>query len=286
MQSRLVVLLLVQVLLIPAYSWGWKQALSAAVIGLRLPLMTIVDSVEIPSDKDNNLVRMAFKDFDEKRFGAAEAEFTLSIDRWKEMHRPRYLPKHHSLTRTLSLLLTHTRDEIVSLLISRGNVYLDNKKFESALSDFNSAIELMKPDGEKPDGTANYPEFVSAFVDRGLVYEGLGKWSESLDDYNKAVTLWGGGRGDNINPFVLSYRGNVLTRLNRFEEAILDYDASSKLFLDQRDIDRYSDARSNYALALYQIGDTDAAVKAMKGITNTLALSSHAVTSHLTISAL
>lgn len=165
-------------------------------------------------------------------------------------------------------------------------MYLDNKKFDSALSDFNSAIELMKPDGEKPDGTANYPEFVSAFVDRGLVFEGLGKWSESLDDYNKAVTLWGGGRGDNINPFVLSYRGNVLTRLNRFEEAILDYDASSKLFLDQRDIDRYSDARSNYALALYQIGDTDAAVKAMKGTTNTLALSSHAVTSHLTISVL
>ena len=106
MQSHLLVLLLVQVLFIPAYSWGWKQALSAAVIGLRLPLMTIVDSVEIPSDKDNNLVRMAFKDFDEKRFGAAEAEFTLSIDRWKEMHRPRYLPKL-PLPHSYSLTLTH-----------------------------------------------------------------------------------------------------------------------------------------------------------------------------------
>ena len=159
----------------------------------------------------------------------------------------------------------HTRDEIVSLLISRGNVYLDNKKFDLAIKDFNGAIELMKSDGEKADGTANYPEYVSAFVDRGLVYEGLGKWSESLDDYNKAITLWGGGRGENINPFVLNYRGNVLTRLNKFDEAILDYDASSKLFLDQRDIARYSEARSNYALALYQVGDTDAAVKAMKG---------------------
>ena len=71
-----------------AWAWAWKKALSIAVIGLRLPL-TAVGSVELPSDTDNNLVRMAFKDFDEKRFDAAEAEFTLSINRWKELHRPR-----------------------------------------------------------------------------------------------------------------------------------------------------------------------------------------------------
>ena len=89
MQSQLVVLALLALCTTAcAWAWAWKKALSIAVIGLRLPL-TAVGSVELPSDTDNNLVRMAFKDFDEKRFDAAEAEFTLSINRWKELHRPR-----------------------------------------------------------------------------------------------------------------------------------------------------------------------------------------------------
>lgn len=71
-----------------AWAWTWKKAVGIAVIGLQLPL-TAVGSVDLPSDIDNNLVRMAFKDFDEKRFDAAEAEFSLSINRWNEMHRPR-----------------------------------------------------------------------------------------------------------------------------------------------------------------------------------------------------
>lgn len=201
---------------------------------------------EALSDQDNRLVQMAFRDFDDRRFDASEKEFSIALKTWKRLNRP--------------------RDEIVSLLIARGNVLLDNKKFADAEADFSEAIGLMKVDGEKEDGTGRYPEYVSAFVDRGLAHEGLAEWKEALSDYDKAIELWGGGRGDNVNPFVLTYRGNVLTRLNRYADAILDFEASSNLFLQNRDIARFTDARANYALALYQEGKIESALKAMNDV--------------------
>ena len=199
-----------------------------------------------PSDAENNLVRMAFKDWDDRRFDAADKEFGLSLKKWDELNRP--------------------RDEKVSLLKARANVRVDNKKFDDAMLDYNLALQLMKPDGEKADGTATYPEYPDAFVGRGLAYEGLAKWDMALKDYNKAIELWGGGRGENVNPYVLSYRGNVLGRLGKLNEAAEDYQASSDMFNSLRDIARSSDARANYALVKYQMGEEEAAVKAMKDV--------------------
>lgn len=52
-----------------------------------------------PTDKDNQVVQMAFRDFDLKRLDASEKEFNIAVTRWKDLHRP--------------------RDEIVSLLKAR-----------------------------------------------------------------------------------------------------------------------------------------------------------------------
>ena len=38
-----------------------------------------------------------------------------------------------------------------------------------------------------------------------------------------------------------------------FQKAAVDYEASSNMFIGLRDIARYSDARANYALTLYQV---------------------------------
>lgn len=199
-----------------------------------------------PSQRDIQMVQMAFRDFDSKRFDAADTEFTKAMEIWEKLDRP--------------------RDEKVSLVKARANVRLDNKKFDLAVDDYNKALELMKIDGEKSDGTASYPEYVDAYVGRGLAKEGLAAWDDAVKDYDKAISLWGGGRGDNTNPYVLCYRANSLGRLGKYKEAILDYEAASNIFIAQRDIDRYSDARANLALALYEIGDKDAAVKSMNDV--------------------
>ena len=56
-------------------------------------------------------------------------------------------------------------------------------------------------------------------------------------------------------------RGNTLARLNRYADAIVDYEAASNRFIELRDVPRYSDARADLALALYEVGRTDEAVK-------------------------
>ena len=201
-----------------------------------------------PSDTDNNLARAAFKDFDEKRLDAAEREFSMAIARWGELHRP--------------------RDEVVSLLKARANVLVDSKKFPDAVRDYDEALRLMSPDGEKPDGTgtAAYPEYPDTFAGRALAFEGLGQWDSALSDYNKAISLWGGGRGEGINPYVLTFRGNTLSKLGRYDESIEDYRAAADIFLAQRDIGRYSDAKANLALALYAADRRDESLKAMKDV--------------------
>ena len=201
---------------------------------------------QTPTDADNKLVQMAFTDFDAKKFTQGEKEVTQSIKRWRELNRP--------------------RDEIVSLIKLRANLRLDNKDFLGSLADCNEALQLMNNDGEKPDGTALYPEYPDTFVSRALAEEGLANWDLALKDYDKAISLWGGGRGDGINPYVLTFRGNTLTRLNRYADAIDDYEAASNSFNLMRNVDRYSDARANEALALYEVGRTDDALKAMKDV--------------------
>ena len=230
-----------------------KYSMQAAITTVMLSvLITLPDRADAkpgdiyPSDKDNQLVQMAFRDFDLKRFSDSEKEFTLSIAKWREIDRP--------------------RDEIVALLKARGSVRLDNKDFQGSLEDCDEAIRLMATDGEKADGTAAYPEYPDSFVSRGLANEGLADWKAALVDYNKAVALWGGGRGEDVNPYTLTFRGNTLGRLDRYDEAIEDYEAASNIFNSQRDVARYSDARANMALALYQVGRVDESVKAMNDV--------------------
>lgn len=199
-------------------SWSnlQKKALISALVGLQwssLPLPSFSEEVVAPSVAENKLVQKAFSDFDAKKLDLSESEFSDSITRWREMHRP--------------------RDELVSLLRARGNVRLDKKDFVKAIDDFNECIEMMSVDGENEKGAGVYPEYADAFVSRGLANEGLGHWKEALQDYDKAVSLWStDGKETNlvsykrtsgqnldytgINPYVLTFRGNVLAKLVRF----------------------------------------------------------------------
>lgn len=232
---------------------GTRRSIAISLISLSLSssgILPMVPSLSASAaeltDQDIQTVQVAFRDFDMKRLNDADKEFTTSIQKWKSLHRP--------------------RDEIVSLVKARANVRLDNKQFDAALADYNEALELMKSDGEKEDGTGRYPEYPDTFVGRALTKEGLADWNGALEDYDKAIQLWGGGRGEGVNPYVLTYRGNVLGRLGKFADAVPDYEAASDRFNALRDVARYSDSRANLALALYETGRTEESIKVMKDV--------------------
>ncbi len=74
-------------------------ARAASIVVMLSPLSDVTQQQLQLTDKDNQMVQMAFRDFDLKRLDDSDKEFTAAIKRWKNLHRP--------------------RDEVVSLLKAR-----------------------------------------------------------------------------------------------------------------------------------------------------------------------
>jgi tetratricopeptide (TPR) repeat protein len=203
-------------------------------------------SAAAPSPQQTQVIKDAIAAFDSKQLSKAEALFSQGIETWESLNRP--------------------RDEMAELYKMRANARVDLKRFGEAKVDYDKVIGMMDSDGEKADGTARYLEYPDAFVQRGLCQEGLGNWDAAVEDYTRAIGLWGGGRGEGINPFVLTFRANALARTGKYEPALVDYQAAEILFLKMRDGERALDTRANQALALYATGRTKDAIKMMENI--------------------
>ena len=68
------------------YSWKtiWHRYWITYTLCFALSLLSIPNITP-----DIQLVQNAFRDFDNKRFSESETEFTLAINRWKQLNRPR-----------------------------------------------------------------------------------------------------------------------------------------------------------------------------------------------------
>lgn len=124
----------------------------------------------------------------------------------------------------------------------RAQVLVDLKRFKEAVNDFNAAVELYEPEYKS----------LGLLSNRALAYEGLSEWSLALKDYDEVVRL-----SKDINrapPYVLNSRGNVLSSLGRYEEALESYQLSSETFQNSRNLSGAIYARSNAALMLAELG--------------------------------
>lgn len=124
---------------------------------------------------------------------------------------------------------------------NRGNAKVSQNKLESAIADFNHAIELA-------------PEAPDPYLNRGTALEGLGKWEAAIADYNHVLEL------DQNDPAAYNNRGNAETGLGQWEKAAMDFKKASDMAPE------YAFARANYALTQYQLGETDAAIRTMKNL--------------------
>jgi tetratricopeptide (TPR) repeat protein len=96
-------------------------------------------------------------------------------------------------------------------LIWRARFFFENGDFDRALADLDTAIPL---DSKSPE----------PYLWRGVVYEyGLADTAAALDSYSRAVGA------DPKDPYVRNYRGNLLRKLGRTEEALSDFSAICRM---------------------------------------------------------
>ncbi|MCD4682766.1 MAG: tetratricopeptide repeat protein [Bacteroidales bacterium] len=147
---------------------------------------------------------------------------------------------------------------------NRGAIRKESRELQSALADFNKAIQLGKKD-------------FKAYSNRGAVYTDLGEYQMALNDYQKAISLkpnhpqvladYGYAQlntGDikgaistfdktirikNYNPEVYNNRGTAKFKMGDLRGAIRDYEAASTQNPD------YLNAHYNRGLARINLGE-------------------------------
>ena len=93
---------------------------------------------------------------------------------------------------------------------NRGLIYLHEGKIDTALNDFNKAIELK-------------PDYAKAYNNRGTLYINQNKHDEALKDFDKAIEFMPAAEAFHLG------RGNALKNKNRIDEALMEYDKAISL---------------------------------------------------------
>ncbi|MEM9136974.1 MAG: tetratricopeptide repeat protein [Cyanobacteria bacterium P01_F01_bin.42] len=124
---------------------------------------------------------------------------------------------------------------------NRGNARISQNKLEDAIADFDQSIAIA-PDQPGP------------YVNRGIAWEGQGQWEKAIADYDHALEI------DPDDPTTLNNRGNALGGLGQWDRAKNDFERASLLNPG------FAMPRINVALANYEIGERNEAVRQMKNL--------------------
>jgi len=125
----------------------------------------------------------------------------------------------------------------------RGQVFVDLKRFEEALADFDAAER-----GEQAQNVTS----LGLLANRALAYEGLSRWGDAIKDYDRSLQL-----ADSTGfaqPYVLNSRGNCYAALGQWEAALADYRQATKVFRQIKNLSGVVYAESNTALVEAQLG--------------------------------
>lgn len=213
----------------------------------------------------------------EKALEEAEVSLSRYIERWEG---PLLKPNNRQ-----------NRVERGRLHASRAQVRLNindiaggrkPEKVVGAIEDFDVTLKLID-DNFRDFPEPIYSEYPSTLVRRGLAKEALKDWEGAVQDYSKAIDVMrpkdgrpdlplrgnaqpaeGDGLGE--NPLVLNFRGNALSRLGRFKEAVVDYREATTIFFNDREIRQACLSRTNEALALFGDGQDAEAVKVLESV--------------------
>jgi tetratricopeptide (TPR) repeat protein len=99
--------------------------------------------------------------------------------------------------------------------INRGSLFVNMNVNEMALNDFSKVVELK-------------PRYFLGYYNRGIVFMNQNKNEDALHDFNKAIEL----SPDHVYPEAYVNRGNLFRDKNKFNEALQDYNKAIEMRLD------------------------------------------------------
>jgi tetratricopeptide (TPR) repeat protein len=124
---------------------------------------------------------------------------------------------------------------------NRGNSRVSQNKLTAAVTDFNKSIELA-------------PQLPDAYLNRGAAWEGLKEWDKAIADYQKIIAI------DEKDAMAYNNLGNAYA-------GKADWQKAKSYFYRATELEPgFAFARANYALILYQLGETPEAIRQMKNI--------------------
>lgn len=275
----------------PAPHLQTRRASLAAAVAVAVPLLAPeVTRAEDPSKEDYAFVRSTFAalQLDPKEPGTvaalerAELDFGKAIARFEgpllQSGPPSQKLRQNRVDRgTLHQGRAQAR---INLNEIAGGTRRD--LVEGAVKDFDAAIQTMEENfRDFPEPI--YSEYPNDFIRRGLAKEELQNWKGAVEDYDRAITLMRptDGRADvplrgnarpvegdglGMNPMVLNFRGNALSRLERYTEALADYREAADIFENDRELRQASLSRANQALALFGASRDQDAVAVLRQV--------------------
>jgi tetratricopeptide (TPR) repeat protein len=124
---------------------------------------------------------------------------------------------------------------------NRGNARVSQFRLQEAIADFDQAIELV-------------PDLPDPYINRGTAWEGLGEWEQAIADYDRAIAL------NPKDPVAYNNRGNALGSIEDWQGALTNFTIAKDL------APGFALASTNYALALYQLGDVAESTRWLKNL--------------------
>jgi tetratricopeptide (TPR) repeat protein len=220
MQRRLIVVLVLATLLVPALALaGAKEdvmrGLEAGRRGAYLVAVKLITEAIASGELDKYQTGLAYKALgitrlDKGEYKKAVNAFTTALD--YVPGDPDALYHRAQAFEKLDKPVDARADLVMAVgaFFDRGVVYMDHDELESALADFNRAIELNP-------GVAKYYTF------RGMVLNRMDKPKDAIENFNTAIDL------DPNDPMAFLNRGNAWKQRGSFENTVFDYTKAIEL---------------------------------------------------------
>ena len=123
-------------------------------------------------------------------------------------------------------------DEVIRVLLIRGNIYVNKNDLDSAFADFNEAVRIR-------------PQDARGYGSRGMVWHKKRELDHAITDYDESFRL------DPTNDDLLVLRGIAFKEKNDLNRALADFDTA--LRIDPKN----PNAQQQRCLVLKKMGSSD-----------------------------